>query len=327
MHEPFYFSYSSLNRLLYSPKSFYDYYILGQRPEVTESFLIDGKVTHALLLCTEEQFNEQYIISDLKLPQNKQKQLVDKVFKKLFTVSEDYDLVSHDLKDHSEKIEEVLKELNFYQKIIDSSKRVEKVTSEQNCEYFKFLIKKNNKILIDKETYERCLFYKEELLKNSFACEQMRLEGCSNSTESLEVINEKEFRGLINIPEKDIQLYLKGIPDNLVVDFKNKLITINDLKTTSRSLVDFKTSIESYNYWLQAVIYDYLIRYNFRGFSVKFNFIVIDKYGQIVNFVVSEKTMEEWYERFDEVLKKADYHYKTGQYSLPYDFKEGYVTI
>ena len=40
------FSYSSLNKLLFSPKVFYKQYVLKQREEKMESYLIDGKVVH-----------------------------------------------------------------------------------------------------------------------------------------------------------------------------------------------------------------------------------------------------------------------------------------
>ena len=52
----FYFSYSSLNKLLWNPQTFYQIYVLGQREERDDAHLVNGKIIHALLL--EPQFNE-----------------------------------------------------------------------------------------------------------------------------------------------------------------------------------------------------------------------------------------------------------------------------
>ena len=44
--KPLYLSYSGLNKLLFSPKLYYKHYVLQQREEKLESYLIDGKVIH-----------------------------------------------------------------------------------------------------------------------------------------------------------------------------------------------------------------------------------------------------------------------------------------
>ena len=60
-NKPFDFSYSSLNKLLWNPQSFYQLYILGNREEKTEAHLVQGKIIHALLL-EPDKFNDQFII-------------------------------------------------------------------------------------------------------------------------------------------------------------------------------------------------------------------------------------------------------------------------
>jgi len=63
----FYFSYSSLSKLMWNPAVFYQLYILGNKEEKHDAHLIQGKVIHALLL-EEEKFKDQFIISPGKLP-------------------------------------------------------------------------------------------------------------------------------------------------------------------------------------------------------------------------------------------------------------------
>ena len=53
----FYFSYSSLNKLLWNPVVFHSMYILGIKEERVDQHLVQGKIIHALLL-EEENFND-----------------------------------------------------------------------------------------------------------------------------------------------------------------------------------------------------------------------------------------------------------------------------
>ena len=57
----FYFSYSSINKLLYSPAAFYRHYILNQREDMVDAHLVAGKVLHCLLL-EPEKFNDEFIV-------------------------------------------------------------------------------------------------------------------------------------------------------------------------------------------------------------------------------------------------------------------------
>ena len=45
----FYFSYSGLNKLLYSPAMFYNHYVLNQREDSKDAHLVGGSVLHCLL--------------------------------------------------------------------------------------------------------------------------------------------------------------------------------------------------------------------------------------------------------------------------------------
>src|ERR1039458_6238553 len=77
----FYFSYSGLNKLLFSPRAWYKHYVLEEREEKLDSYLIGGKVVHALLLLTEERFKEHFMILPGNLPTGNTRIVVDKVYK------------------------------------------------------------------------------------------------------------------------------------------------------------------------------------------------------------------------------------------------------
>lgn len=118
----------------------------------------------------------------------------------------------------------------------------------------------------------------------------------------------------------------------MVINHDKQEIVINDIKTTSKDLKDFPESVDYYNYWMQSAIYSTIITIKFlnlidRGYALKFNFLVIDRNYQVYPFAVSQPTLESWLQRFTECLHKADWHYQTRNYTLPYDFAIGKVTL
>ncbi len=86
----FYFSYSSINKLLYSPAAFYRHYILNQKEDAVDAHLVAGKVLHCLLL-EPEKFNDEFIVIPSNLPKDNNRLLVDEVFK-VFQSQPDTDL-------------------------------------------------------------------------------------------------------------------------------------------------------------------------------------------------------------------------------------------
>ena len=47
--------------------------------------------------------------------------------------------------------------------------------------------------------------------------------------------------------------------DYYKINHSTKMVTICDLKTTSKTIADFKETVDFYNYWLQAAIYSKLV--------------------------------------------------------------------
>jgi hypothetical protein len=83
---------------------------------------------------------------------------------------------------------------------------------------------------------------------------------------------------------------------------------------------------------MQAAIYSTIIAIKFinlidRGYQLKFHFVVIDKNYQVYPFLVSEGTLNSWFDRLNKTLEKANWHYINKSYDLPYDFALGKVTL
>ena len=323
--KPFEFSYSSLNKLMWSPQVFYQLYVLGNKEERTESYLVNGKIIHALLL-EEAKFYDQFIISPTNLPTGSTRTVVDRVFYHHVELANSGDQRT-EFNEFSDAVLDVLKDINLHQALKTDQQRIDKMYTSEAESYWNFLKTKGNKTLIDQETYDFCKTGVDLIKMNKDICS---LIGC-NVTEfdNKEVYNEIPM----NCQVVDKSFGLKGIIDNLIIDHDKKIIYINDIKTTSKDLKDFPESIEFYNYWMQAAIYTtmvavkYMYLINDDNYEIKFHFVVIDKMYQVYAFPVRHETMTVWFNKLTNFLDKAEWHYSNKDFTLPYEFATGSVTL
>jgi hypothetical protein len=322
--KPFQFSYSSLNKLMWNPQAFYQMYVLGNREEKTESYLVNGKVIHCLLL-EPAKFDEQFIVSPTTLPTGNTKTVVDAVFRHAVELQKQGDQRT-EFVDFADAVLDVLADMNLHQTLKTDQQRIDKIYTSDAISYWDFLKSKGAKTLIDYDTHQFCKTAVDLIKTDNNICS---LIGC-NVTEfdGKDVYNELPLS--VNINHRAFGL--KGIIDNVVVDHNSKTIFVNDIKTSSKDLKDFTESVDFYNYWLQAAIYSSLIGIKFLnliegGYEVKFNFIVIDRSFQTYSFYVTPDTMNKWITKLGETLHKADWHYTNKNYTLPYEFAIGKVTL
>lgn len=312
--KPFSLSYSGLSKMMYSPQLYYKYYVLQEREEKLDSYLVDGKVIHCLLL-DNGSFDDQFIMLPLSLPSGNSRLVVDMLFARSQEGS---------LSDNTQHVVEILKEINLHQTLKTDEQRVAKIVSDETVVYFEFLKLKGNKTILDAETLKRCQDA-VEILKNGLQISDL-LGMHATDFNDIVVYNEKEFRC------ETAWCGLHGVIDNLKIDYVNRTITINDLKTSGKTLSEFPETVEFYSYWAQAAIYWTLVQSKFKqlideGFTVSFNFIVIDRYNQVYAFPVSQGTMISWCARLEEQLGYASWYYKNKSFSLPYKFAMGQVTL
>ncbi len=316
--KPFNFSYSGLNKLLFSPKLFYSHYVLQQKEEKLDSYLIEGKVIHCLLL-DSDNFDRQFVVSPVSLPSDNPKLVVDRVFR----YAQENNSLDQELRSFDIIILDILKEINLHQSLKTDEQRIEKMITDQTVSYFDFLKQKGKKDVIDTEMYNQCLDSVQILRQNQEVVKVLDLYRNSGGT----VYSEYPIQ--IDLPSYPFGL--KGILDNIVVNENDKIIVINDLKTTGKTIADFAETVEYYNYWLQAAVYKKLVSTKFAidsSWKVEFNFIVIDKYKQTYVFPVSDETMNKWYlTGLSNALLKAKYHYDKREFSLPYDMAVSKVVL
>lgn len=311
----FYFSYSGINKLLFSPVVFYNHYVLNQREDSTDAHLVAGRVLHCLLF-EEEKFDEQFLELPGKMPTDSQRKIISDLFKIHMSIGNS----SLSLEDYSQDILNLLLTANLYQSLKTDQQRLDKILTEENKTYFEFLKNSIGKTVVDQETLSGCRVQIEVLRNNKDVRALLQLD---KSPEDNHLVIQSELHLEYDNPKLNFGFH--GVLDHVVVDSESKTIFINDLKTTSKAIQDFPESVEYYKYWIQAVIYTILASNKYLAnredkFDWKFQvtFIVIDKYNQVYPFQVSQETLEKWKESFNDVVKTIRWHYDNRRYDLPY---------
>jgi hypothetical protein len=320
----FYFSYSSLNKLIWNPAVFHQLYILGLKEEKQDAHLVQGKVIHALLL-EPENFQDNFIVSPGNLPTGNPKIVIDRVFAHHIELSRNGDERTM-LPEFMDAILDIMKDMNYHQSLKTDQQRLDKILTPESENYWNFLKAKGNKTLLDQETYDFCYNAVELIKTNKELCSLLACD--INDFDNKQVYNELPL--MLDLPNRIFGL--KGIVDNLVIDHDQKILYINDVKTTSKDLKDFPETVEFYSYWMQAVIYCTLVSLHFAnlmsvGYKVKFHFVVIDRMFQTYAFPVQESTLNEWADRLVRQLDRAEWHYTNKSYDLPYEFATGSITL
>lgn len=318
-------SYSGLNKLLYSPGLYYKDYILNDREEKTEKHLIEGKLIHCLLF-EPENLNSKFNIVPNKIPTDSVIKVL-KTLKEIVTENgmENTELISKDPK-IKDFVLEALKKEGLYQSLKKDASRLEKIITTENQLYWDFLW--NNKLdTIDNTMLEKCK-QQVEIIKESVSTQFLFEEKQSDfELDPIQVFSEKYL--VAELPNRPFDIH--GIIDYYKIDDDKKVITIADLKTTSKTIVDFPDTVEYYKYWLQAAMYVKLI-YNSlskeqKEYQIQFKFIVIDYLNQVYVFDVEDSTLSLWSLQLLNAIDAFEYHYVNRDYSLPYEYLTNKIVL
>jgi hypothetical protein len=312
----FCFSYSSLNKLLFSPSLFYKEYIMFDREVRTDTHLVEGKLVHCLLF-EPEKVTEKFNIVPGKAPSDN----IKKVMKDMSLYTEAESLEFCEI-----QALESLKTLNLFQSLKTDEQRIAKVINEDNEPYWKFLSNTNVDV-VDHDTMNKCLDKVEILKDNKDVMGLFKQQETDFELDSIETHAEKYLKS--EVLENNFGLH--GFVDFYKIDHDKMKVTICDLKTTGKTISDFRETVDFYNYWLQAAIYCKLV-YDTLGekaddYTIEFKFVVIDKYQQVYVFDVTETTLAGWADGLSGVIKVAAYHYDNKNFQLPHAFLVNRVTL
>ena len=251
----FYFSYSGINKLLFSPSWFYNHYILKEKEDSVDSHLVNGRVIHCLLL-NPQDFDDEFIIIPGKMPGISSRTIIDGIFKIHLESSDD----SLTLDKYETAIVDLLEKINLHQKLKTDEARIKKILIPDNISYFEFLKSSQGKTLLDNKTLSYCKDCVDSVKQNESIVQLLQLDKEKENTH-LEIFNEEFIKIENKIYTDDNTFGFKGFLDNVIIDNDAKILFINDVKTTGKPLIDFPDSVEYYRYWLQAAIYYQLAFY------------------------------------------------------------------
>ncbi len=236
----FYFSYSGINKLLFSPSWFYNHYILKEKEDSVDSHLVQGRVIHCLLL-NPEDFDDEFIVVPGKMPGASSKTIVDEIFKIHLESLDD----SLTLDNYETAIVDLLEKINLHQKLKTDEARIKKILIPDNISYFEFLKSSQGKTLLDNKTLSYCKDCVDSVKENESIVQLLQLDRKKEDTH-LEVFNEVKVKIENKIYTDDKSFGFKGILDNVIIDNDAKVLFINDVKTTGKPLLDFGESVEYY---------------------------------------------------------------------------------
>lgn len=320
----FNFSYSSLNKLLFSPKLFYKEYILKDKEHKLDSHLIEGKLLHCLLF-ERENLHKKFKVVPSKAPSDNLKKVFFKLYDKLKAIDKaDLELLSDQIKPY---ILQTLSEENLYQSLKEDDSRLAKVQLKEFVEYWNFIA--NTRVdVIDEKMLEKAEQRLEIIKENEQVKKILDVKGSDFDLDPVQTFSELYLKSPLN----NFKFGLHGYIDHMIIDSNKKVVNIYDFKTTGKSLSDFAETVDFYNYWMQAAVYtvlvlNYLKDNNMTDYNIKFNFIVIDNYDQVYSFEVQEKTLGNWLNELREILNVANYHYLNNNYQLPYQFLKEQVVL
>jgi hypothetical protein len=316
--QPFMMSYSGLNKLLFSPVLFHQHYILKQRDDVVDKPMVEGKLLHCLSLNPEE-FENEFVLMSSDMPSDGPRKVLDKIheiMKANGKLENDGTFIYHIL--------DVLREQNLYQSLKTDEQRIDKMTTDKNLSYLDYKFQAERKTVVDQDMYD---FAKSTVDAIKSRSDLMKVMGFDQDSLTTSIKQHNEL-DLVCLEYDDYFFGIRGIIDNLVIDHDAKVIRVNDLKKSSKSIGQFEESIEYYNYWMQAALYRLLVNHIKEttfgvDYPVEFRFIVVDPYMQVAPIRISEETMESWTLKLNDELDKANYHFKERDFSLPYVFLKG----
>jgi hypothetical protein len=338
-NKKFYFSYSSLVKLLNDPPLFYKEYILKEREDKSAKHFDIGDLMHCLVLEPEEFENKFYTLT-CKKPGGKLLSVIESVFRVQMLPRLEQDPTDRESLDFFERA--ILLQLeaeDLYQGLVDAKratngvkltanqKRLEKAITEETKKYFLALQEATGKTVIDMDT---AMVAREKA--NAILTNPKVIPLLTESSIKHDVRTELELKAEFeNYP---YHFGLKGIVDCVKIDYEEKKIYITDLKSTSKSLQAWKESFRDspYMYWLQSIVYKELIldlvpKESKTEWQMVLTFVVIDKENKVYPFKVSKESLQRFEMSTVEAFKRAEWHLKQNSYALPYEYEMGLVEL
>lgn len=220
------------------------------------------------------------------------------------------------------------KKYDCYPKYADST-ILTKFRSSKCKEYYRLLSISAEKLLVERDVFERAEMCVHTLKNNPFTSYYF------DDTEDSRYEKYYQLRVYFSIPVKVDEIIMEnvgfvGIIDRLIVDHESHTIEIIDLKTTTKEL-EFEDSVWSWGYYIQAEMYRDAIKHiisqdqrycNYQVLPVKF--VCINQFTQAplvwkYNLDSDNKIFKKLgYKHYIELAKEALFHIRNNKYTYPF---------
>lgn len=290
---------------------------------------VEGKLIHCLLL-QPDKFDDEFLVTEEGTISGKGKQLVDGLFEYITAGTDNEYWKGMDeeslpkMSDFDAIILDLTNTLEYFQKM-EATARVNKILNDAKLTaYWNNRFQAMRKTIISREMLANASNVVHKIQTNAYLRSIM---GVNNLEMGTNVVSYNEMHMYDELGE-DYCFGIHGVIDNLVIDHDNKVIRVNDLKTTSKDLTKFAEAIEYYNYDLQLAHYTNLILNNpmyqnlmeEQGYTLEARFIVVDCYAQVASFKLSQETLDKALKELVKRYEQANYHLLNRDFTLPYEF-------
>lgn len=321
---------SAIQLLIDNPLDYFYKYVCSNFDKEETKKQKRGTLIHTLLL-EEAEFNKRYVImpANFSKPSDRVLELIDQLIESIDTEDNSPDT---NLKAYSKSILAWMKDNNFHQSLVDDAKtkvtgdekRLAKIITDSNQEYFSTMLKAKGKEPITSEQYKEAKF-KVELIQ---AIEE---------NNKLKVVNpnfeDVVFELELEVKISEFYLPLKCIIDAMKIDISTRKIYVTDLKNTGESIMGWiNFSVEKYRVFVQAAII-YMAVENFKNleetnelvpgikdFQIEFGFAVLDGRSTTKYVEVTDSTMQIWIMRTKALLNEnVKHHFETFDFSTTFE--------
>jgi len=309
-----YVSNSSLNYIEESPEKFRKY-LNGELEETTASYLSTGTLTHMKVL-EKAKYAKEVVPFEYTTPGSAQRKKFIETFAELKdkkgldeALIESYK-GSYSTKESDEKVLEkatvLRKTLESYERYLKASK-VKTVIQPKEAEKINSLEAK----LKEHKATKELLFSTSDLLDDGETV----------------AYNEHMILWQWN------GVKCKSLIDRIVVDKKNKVVKLVDLKTTSK-MSEFESSFKKYHYNRQIAFYLMAIRYGIKDFidegetfvdyKIEAYIAAVDTITQEVKaFQIKKDTIDKATIEVEKLITKAQWHLENNEWTFPMEYHIG----
>jgi len=306
---------SSLSWFQVSPKYFK--MMLDKEIEEENAFIFEkGEMVHAFILEPKE-FDKNYVFLDYESPKSQQqKDFCDHVARYKDKVNPDLLLRAYKDAYSSKEKDEILLE------------KAEKLAN-QFKDYIKSIKLSTVKKVLPKSMQVKLAEIKEKIIDHRIARELLFNEQNETfgNTEELFISNELPILWLF--PNG---VECKSMLDRIIIDHKNKVIKLVDLKTTS-SFKEFREKFNNYSYYRQMAFYwlaikSYFKESNLNGFDdyKKETYVIcinMKEPTEIKVYSVKENTLGRGLDEIELLMKQLKWHFDNNKWDYPMYYYEG----